>query len=125
VQLDADAPPDLRVTMDRALFQRAAGNLIDNALANTPRGGRILVRGSRENGHVRVDVSDTGVGIPPEHLPRVFDRLYRADRSRSATTGGAGLGLAIVKSIVELHGGKAEISSDVGKGTRVSLILPA
>ncbi|HZE99910.1 MAG TPA: heavy metal sensor histidine kinase [Planctomycetota bacterium] len=125
VALATEAPPGLRVSMDRGLFQRAAGNLIDNALAHTPKGGQIRIRADRENGSVRVEVSDTGAGIAPEHLPRVFDRLYRADRARSATTGGSGLGLAIVKSIAELHGGKAEIASEVARGTRVSLILPA
>ncbi|MBV8880636.1 MAG: heavy metal sensor histidine kinase [Planctomycetaceae bacterium] len=125
VTLTAASAEGLRISADRSLFQRAAGNLIDNALTHTPKGGRILLRAERDDGRVRVEVSDTGPGIAPEHLPRVFDRLYRADRSRSASTGGSGLGLAIVKSIAELHGGKAEISSEVGKGTRVSLLLPA
>jgi len=70
-------------------------------------------------------VTDTGRGIPAEHLPRVFDRLYRVDRSRTAATGGAGLGLAIVKSIAELHGGTATVTSELGTGTRVTLLLPA
>ncbi len=126
VQLSASSGEEgLRVSADRSLFQRAAGNLIDNALTHTPKDGRILLRAGRQDGLVRVEVSDTGSGIAPEHLPRVFDRLYRADRSRSARTGGAGLGLAIVKSIAELHGGRTEISSQVGKGTTVSILLPA
>src|SRR6185295_3970120 len=77
------------------------------------------------NGDVVIEVADTGCGIAAEHLPKVFDRLYRADRSRTAATGGTGLGLAIVKSIAELHGGSAEIASEVGKGTRVRLSLPS
>jgi two-component system heavy metal sensor histidine kinase CusS len=125
VELSAAAADGLRVSLDRGLFQRAAGNLIDNALTHTPKGGRIRLGAGRDNGNVRIDVEDTGAGIAAEHLPRVFDRLYRADRSRSAATGGSGLGLAIVKSIAELHGGRAEIVSEVGKGTRVSLLLPA
>lgn len=125
VALSASGGEGLRVSADRSLFQRAAGNLIDNALTHTPKDGRIQLRAERNDGHIRVDVSDTGAGIAAEHLPRVFDRLYRADRSRSATTGGSGLGLAIVKSIAELHGGKVEITSEVGKGTRVTLVLPA
>ena len=125
VSLSASSGEGLRVSADRSLFQRAAGNLIDNALAYTPKGGRIALQATREDGQVRIDVSDTGVGIAPEHLPRVFDRLYRADRSRAASTGGAGLGLAIVKSIAELHGGRTEIASELGKGTRVSVLLPA
>jgi len=111
--------------LDRTLLQRAIGNLVDNALAHTGRGGTITLGALRENGKIKVEVSDTGCGIAAEHLPRVFDRLYRADRSRTAATGGAGLGLAIVKSIAELHGGSAEIASEVGKGTRVLLVLPA
>jgi two-component system heavy metal sensor histidine kinase CusS len=125
VTLSASSGEGLRVSADRSLFQRAAGNLIDNALTHTSKDGRIQLRAERENGDVRIEVSDTGCGIAPEHLPRVFDRLYRADRSRTAVTGGAGLGLAIVKSIAELHGGRTEISSELGKGTRVSVILPA
>jgi two-component system heavy metal sensor histidine kinase CusS len=124
VTLAATAADGLRLSLDRGLFQRAAGNLIDNALTHTPKGGEIRLAASRDDGSVRIQVSDTGPGIAAEHLPRVFDRLYRADRSRSAATGGAGLGLAIVKSIAELHGGKAEIESEGGKGTRVSLLFP-
>lgn len=125
VTLTSSAPEGLRAPLDRGLFQRAAGNLIDNALTHTPKGGSIKIGAARDNGSVRIEVSDTGSGIAAEHLPRVFDRLYRADRSRSAATGGAGLGLAIVKSIAELHGGRADIVSEVGKGTTVSLLLPA
>ena len=77
---------------------------------------------SKRNGDFEVAVSDTGCGIAPEHLPRVFDRFYRADSSRSSD--GAGLGLALVKSIVDLHGGSAIIESNMGRGTTVKLILP-
>jgi len=125
VALTASAPEGLRAPLDRGLFQRAAGNLIDNALTHTPKGGTIRLGAARDNGSVRIEVSDSGAGIAAEHLPRVFDRLYRADRSRSAATGGAGLGLAIVKTIAELHGGRAGIVSEPGKGTTVSLLLPA
>jgi two-component system heavy metal sensor histidine kinase CusS len=114
----------LEVEVDRTLFQRAVGNLVENALAHTPRGGRVTLGAARENGGLRIEVADTGCGIPAEHLPRVFDRFYRVDGSRTAATGGMGLGLAIVKGIAELHGGKAEIASEPGKGTRVALILP-
>jgi signal transduction histidine kinase len=77
----------------------------------------------RDGSTVRVEVTDTGCGISPAHLPHVFDRLYRVDGARTATSGGVGLGLAIVKSIAELHGGNVEISSAEGQGTRVSLVL--
>lgn len=125
VRLGVEAARPLPAELDRTLVQRAVGNLVENALAHTPKGGAITLRGSRQNGQVLIEVADTGCGVAPEHLPRVFDRLYRADRSRTAATGGAGLGLAIVKSIAELHGGTAEIASEVGKGTQVRLRLPA
>lgn len=115
----------VQADLDRTLLQRAACNLVENSLAHTGRGGTITLGASGQNGTVTVEVADTGCGIAAEHLPRVFDRLYRVDRSRTAATGGAGLGLAIVKSIAELHGGSAAIASDVGKGTRVTLVLPA
>lgn len=77
-----------------------------------------------ENAVIRIEVSDTGAGIPVEALPRVFDRFFRVDPSRSQTSGGTGLGLAIVQSILTLHGGSAEIASQLGRGTRVRLRMP-
>lgn len=125
VAVDLIAPDPVWAELDRTLLQRAVGNLVENSLAHTGQGGKVTLTASRQDGRVRIEVSDTGCGIAPEHLQRAFDRLYRVDRSRTAATGGAGLGLAIVKSIAELHGGVAEISSEVGKGTRVTLLLPA
>ena len=125
VTLRVSVPGPLPAELDRTLLQRAAGNLVENSLAHTAKGGAITLSASRENGQVTLEVADSGCGIAAEHLPRVFDRLYRVDRSRTAATGGAGLGLAIVKSIAELHGGTARIASEVGKGTKVTLTLPA
>jgi two-component system heavy metal sensor histidine kinase CusS len=125
VALRVEAAAPVTARLDRTLVQRAVGNLVENALAHTTKGGSITLSATRQNGTVLVEVADTGCGIAAEHLPRVFDRLYRADRSRTAATGGAGLGLAIVKSIAELHGGTAEIASEIGKGTQVRLRLPA
>jgi two-component system heavy metal sensor histidine kinase CusS len=110
--------------LDRTLFQRAVGNLVDNALAHTPAGGSVTLAAAAEGGAVRVEVADTGGGIPPEHLPHLFDRFYRADPARSAGGGRVGLGLAIVRSITALHGGSAAVASEVGRGTRVSLVFP-
>jgi two-component system heavy metal sensor histidine kinase CusS len=110
--------------LDRALLQRAVGNLVANALAHTPPGGAVVLETHADSSTIRIEVSDTGVGIPAEALPRVFDRFFRVDSSRSQGSGGTGLGLAIVQSIAQLHGGKAEISSQPGQGTRVTLHLP-
>jgi two-component system heavy metal sensor histidine kinase CusS len=114
--------------LDRALVQRAVGNLVSNAVAHTPSGGSIVLGTTPGTGAeastVRIEVSDTGEGIPPEALPKVFDRFYRVDTSRSQASGGTGLGLAIVQSIMLLHGGNVEIASQVGQGTRVTLRIP-
>ena len=101
------------------------GNLVSNALAHTPPGGAVVLGTNADFSTIRIEVSDTGVGIPAEALPRVFDRFFRVDSSRSQGSGGTGLGLAIVQSIALLHGGKAEISSQPGQGTRVTLHMPA
>ncbi len=111
--------------LDRTLLQRAVGNLVSNALAHTPPGGAVVLGTSADLSTICIEVSDTGVGIPAEALPRVFDRFFRVDSSRSQGSGGTGLGLAIVQSIALLHGGKAEISSRPGQGTRVTLHMPA
>ncbi len=110
--------------LDRSLLQRAVGNLVSNALAHTPPGKSVVLGASVEPATVRIEVCDTGVGIPPEALPRVFDRFFRVDESRSQASGGTGLGLAIVQSIMLLHGGKVEIASKLGQGTQVTLRLP-
>jgi len=110
--------------LDRTLLQRAVGNLVSNALAHTPPGKSIVLGASVEAAAVRIDVSDAGAGIPPGALPRVFDRFFRVDESRSQASGGTGLGLAIVQSIMLLHGGNVEIASKVGQGTQVTLRLP-
>jgi two-component system, OmpR family, heavy metal sensor histidine kinase CusS len=111
-----------QIYADPALFERAVGNLVDNALRFTPENGSIQIAVAEHGANFEVAVSDNGWGIAPEHLPRVFDRFYRAESSRSS--GGAGLGLALVKSIVDLHGGSAKIESEINRGTAVKLIFP-
>ncbi len=110
--------------LDRTLLQRAVGNLVSNALAHTPPGGAVVLGTKAELSTISIEVWDTGVGIPAEALPRVFDRFFRVDSSRSQGSGGTGLGLAIVQSIAQLHGGNVEISSQLGQGTRVTLHMP-
>jgi len=111
--------------LDRTLMQRAVGNLVSNAVAHTPSGGSVVLATSSESAVVRIEVADSGIGIPQEALPRVFDRFFRVDPSRSQASGGTGLGLAIVQGIMLLHGGRVEIVSQPGKGTRVTLSMPA
>ncbi len=93
---------------------RAVSNLVSNAIAHTPPGGTVTLAAADNITALRIEVSDTGVGIPSEALPRVFDRFFRVDPSRSKSSGGTGLGLAIVQSILALHGGSAEIVSQLG-----------
>ena len=89
-------------------------NLLDNAVKFTPPGGKISIQAQWEKPYVRVEVKDNGVGIPAEHLSRVFERFYRVDRARSREAGGTGLGLAIVRQIVSAHQGKIEVESSPG-----------
>ena len=113
---------DGQIYADPDLFERVVGNLLENALRFTAEHGLISVALSKHNSNFEVTVSDNGCGIPAEHLPRVFDRFYRVESSRSSD--GAGLGLALVKSIVELHGGSAVIESSAGHGTKVKMRFP-
>jgi len=108
---------------DKERLKQVMVNLIDNATKYTAAGGSIVVTCREEPNNVRITVKDSGVGIAAEHLPRIFERFYRVDRERSREAGGTGLGLAIVKHIVEAHGSKVEIESEVGKGTTFSFSL--
>jgi two-component system phosphate regulon sensor histidine kinase PhoR len=104
----------------------AVSNLLNNAVRYTPEGGRItLLWRWREDGGGELEVSDTGIGIAREHLPRLTERFYRVDGSRSRDTGGTGLGLSIVKHVVQRHGGEIDVQSEVGKGSSFRIVLPA
>ena len=103
---------------DTELLGRALANLLENALTHTPRSGTVTIHAAAGE----VSISDTGCGIAPEHLPHLFERLYRADPARSGR--GSGLGLALVATIAQLHGGSAKAESELGKGTRVTITLP-
>ena len=119
-----DGAESLSSELDRSLMLRAVSNLVSNAIAHTPTGGTVTLAATDEDAAIRIEVSDTGGGIPTEALPRVFDRFFRVDPSRSKASGGSGLGLAIVQSILTIHGGGAEILSQLGRGTRVTLRIP-
>jgi two-component system phosphate regulon sensor histidine kinase PhoR len=112
------------VHADPDAYRQVLSNLLDNALRYTPNGGRIVHATRREDGGVRMCVADSGSGIPGAHLPRIFERFYRADPARSREEGGTGLGLAIVKHLVEAHGGRVAARSDVGRGTAISAWFP-
>ncbi|ACX52145.1 multi-sensor signal transduction histidine kinase [Ammonifex degensii KC4] len=122
---EVDLPPGLPLVLgDPELLTQVFVNLIDNALKYTPV-GRVRIRGEYQSGWVRIEVEDTGIGIPQDCLPRVFERFFRVDRARSRASGGTGLGLSIVKHIVELHGGKVGVESELGKGSRFWVYLPS
>jgi two-component system, OmpR family, phosphate regulon sensor histidine kinase PhoR len=107
-------------------LQSAVANLLTNAVRYTPSGGSVAVTWSvRPDGAGELEVRDTGIGIAREHLPRLTERFYRVDGSRSRDTGGTGLGLSIVKHVVQRHGGELEIESEPGKGSTFRLVLPA
>jgi two-component system phosphate regulon sensor histidine kinase PhoR len=117
------APGLPRTSGDRVSLERAVMNLVHNAIKFTPEGGRIEIAARPASGGVMIEVSDTGVGIEPADLPRVFERFFKADRARRA--GGTGLGLALVKHTAEAHGGRVEAESRPGEGSRFRIWLPA
>jgi two-component system phosphate regulon sensor histidine kinase PhoR len=120
-----DVPLDLpKLEADESRLQEIIYNLLDNAVKYSQPGGLIILRAAVEGERVRISVSDEGIGILENDLPRIFERFYRADKARSRELGGTGLGLSIVKHIAQLHGGTAEAQSEPGKGTTISVLLP-
>jgi signal transduction histidine kinase len=113
-----------RVSADADRLSQAVINVLVNALDFTPRGGVVDVSVSAAAGDAEIRVSDTGAGINPEDLPRIFERLYRADPSRSRSTGGSGIGLSIARAIVQAHGGAITAESVPGKGSVFTISLP-
>lgn len=109
---------------DRRFLTVALSNLVDNAIKYNRREGQVMVEASRKGGELRISVSDTGIGIPPEQVPRIFERFYRVDKARSRESGGTGLGLSIVKHVMELHDGRVEVKSRPGIGSTFILIFP-
>jgi len=125
VELAQEVPEGLPpVYADAERVHQVLFNLLDNAVRFTPPGGRICVSAAGHNGSVDVEVRDTGPGIAPEHLPRLFERFYRVDTARSREEGGTGIGLAIARSVVEAHGGRIWAESEPGKGSTFTFELP-
>ncbi|MCL4473361.1 MAG: cell wall metabolism sensor histidine kinase WalK [Actinobacteria bacterium] len=122
VDIDPGAPP---VLADEDKLDQVLTNLIDNALRYTDAGGKVTVEVHGQDGKVAVTVADTGIGIGAEDLPHIFERFYRADKSRSRERGGTGIGLTIAKRYVEALGGTISVSSAPAKGTRFSVLLPS
>ncbi len=124
VALQAAAEDGVTLSADRERLQQLLVILLDNALKFTPAGGRITVACRRQAGQAVLTVADTGCGIPPADVPRIFDRFFRGDRARSRGEGGSGLGLAIAHWIVESHGGRIRAESAMGAGTKIIVTLP-
>jgi len=123
IALELDVPDGLAVSADRARLRQALANLVDNALKYTPRGGRVRLSARTEGAWVVFECADDGPGISPEDLPRIWDRLYRGDQSRSER--GLGLGLSLVRAIARAHGGEATVESSPGQGAAFRLRIPA
>jgi heavy metal sensor kinase len=124
ISLDCDAATPVEVVGDRARLKQVVVNLLDNAIKYTPAGGSVQVTVSAANGSALLEVADDGPGIPAEALPHLFERFYRVDKARSRQMGGAGLGLSIVKSICAAHGGRVEVQSVEGRGSRFQVAIP-
>lgn len=123
--IEINIPPDFpTIEVDPQRIEQVFINLLDNAIKFTPQKGRICIKAVDRGEDIRVEVSDTGIGIPQEHLPRIFERFYRVDKARSRELGGTGLGLSIVKHIVQAHRGKVGVESELGKGSNFFFILP-
>jgi two-component system phosphate regulon sensor histidine kinase PhoR len=115
---------DFKMFADRQKFFLLLRNLIDNAVKYNKKGGKVRVLAKKEGNKQILEVEDTGIGIPPEHVPFIFERFYRVDKGRSKEMGGTGLGLSIVKHIVFFHGGEIMVHSKPGEGSRFSVIMP-
>ena len=120
-----ELPTRAEIYADEQKIRQLILILVDNAVKYTPEHGNISIRIQEEKGSVELSVSDTGIGIAPEHIERIFDRFYRVDKARSRRMGGNGLGLAIAREIAEAHGGHITAESEVGKGTTFRVQLKA
>ena len=115
---------ELTLSGDRLLLTQLFTNLLQNALQYTSAGDSVTVNGQRSDSQIQIEIADTGIGMAPEHLAQIFERFWRADKSRSYQSGHSGLGLAIVKEILQLHHGTVSVDSELGKGSCFTLIFP-
>ena len=122
--VSAQVPPGLAVSADPHRLRQVFMNLVENAIKYNKDAGRVAISAARDRASLTVTVADTGVGIPPQDLPRIFERFYRVDKARSRALGGTGLGLSIVKHIVESHGGTVSVQSRPGEGSAFTVTLP-
>jgi two-component system sensor histidine kinase BaeS len=125
ITLATAASDPVPLTADVSRLRQALGNLVSNAIRYTPAGGSVDVRASHETGEVTLEVEDTGVGLRPEEIGKVFERFWRAEQSRSRASGGSGLGLAIARHLVEAQGGRLRVRSEYGVGSVFTIVLPA
>ena len=126
LKLVVDLPPDLQtIRADETRVQEVLYNLLENAVKYSREGGEIRLQAARRGSEIVLNVSDDGIGISRDQLPRIFERFYRADKARSREHGGTGLGLAIAKHIAQLHGGRIEAESELGRGTTIRMFLPS
>jgi signal transduction histidine kinase len=125
ISLSLELSDDLPlVSVDWHRVSQVLHNLLENAVNHTGRGGLITVAAVKQGDWVEIGVSDTGQGIPAQDLPNIFERFYRVDRSRARATGGSGLGLTIARRLVEAHGGRITVESELGRGSRFAFTLP-
>lgn len=122
ISVSTDCAPDVMIRVDSVRMGQVLANLIDNAVKYTPREGKVIIGGRRIENGVEISVQDTGEGIPIQEIPKIWDRLYRIDKSRSRR--GLGLGLSLVKAIVHAHGAEIEVFSEPGKGSRFTIHIP-
>ena len=124
INLVFSSPGEIIILADRDVLWQGIYNIVDNAIKYSNPGGYILVTMQRQDGSVIIQVRDNGVGIAKEDIDKIFDRFYRVDKARSRETGGTGLGLSIALGAVKYHGGEINVTSELGKGSEFTIILP-
>lgn len=124
IDIILDTDNHLSPKINPYLMEQAIVNLVGNAIKFSSKKGEVIVKARVKNGEIEISVEDSGTGIPSKHLPRIFERFYRVDKARSREQGGTGLGLSIVKHIIQVHGGRLKVDSELGKGSIFSLYIP-